>query len=69
MTAAQPPAELIDVHVDLVEVSQHGLTVRDRRTGTEHTLGFEGVLIGADESGDGYTVTAPPWMFGLAGQP
>lgn len=53
------PQPLIELTVDLLAVDRFGLRVRDRATGTEHSLSFDGIAIGSNFNGDGYTLIVP----------
>lgn len=57
MSAA--PERLVSFQVDLVAVAIGTMTVRNRATGSEHTIGFDGIAIGADEAGEGYRLIMP----------
>ena len=57
MTAGR--ADDVSLTVDLIAVDRCSLTVRDRADGRQHILAFDGLRIGAAESGDGYTLVLP----------
>ena len=60
MTAAPQPAfDIVSFNVDYLSATSDSIRVRDRATGIEHTIGFEGVAIGANEGGEGYTLILP----------
>lgn len=50
---------LIELTVDLLDVDDASLLVRDRATGVEHRLGFDGIAIGSNFNGDGYRLIVP----------
>ncbi|WP_315742816.1 MULTISPECIES: hypothetical protein [unclassified Bradyrhizobium] len=56
---SHPGTQSIERDVDLIEVGRFHLTVRDRADGREHTLTYDGLAIGANENGDGYTLIMP----------
>ncbi len=58
MTQA-PATKTVQVIVDLVGCERFFFTVRHRADGSEHVLAYDGVEIGANEAGDGYTLILP----------
>lgn len=59
MKAAQPAADFVTINVDLVAVERFTITVRDLATGELHVLSYDGIAIGANEAGAGYTLILP----------
>lgn len=59
--------DLIERTVDLLQVTPCSLVVRDRADGRKHTLGYDGIAIGSNEAGDGYTLIMPRVLAQLQG--
>ncbi|MDD1534580.1 MULTISPECIES: hypothetical protein [unclassified Bradyrhizobium] len=57
--SAFDPDSNVEVAVDLVEVSRFHLVVRNRADGSTHALAYDGVAIGANATGDAYTLIMP----------
>lgn len=53
------PDTSVQVDVDLVAVDRFFLVVRDRSDGSTHSLAYDGLAIGANASGDAYTLIMP----------
>lgn len=47
---------------DVVEVSRFFVVVKNRATGSEHSLSYDNILIGSSDEGDFYEVVMPGWL-------
>lgn len=53
------PDTNVELTVDLIEVQRFCLVVRDRTSGREHALTYDGIAIGSNAKGDAYTLIMP----------